>query len=145
MIVTDEVLITAVHPKDVDKIWGKIAPLIEKAMEYSNGEHDIADIHYKIMNKNMLLLNITEGKDMTVAAVTLEMTTFPSGKKVLTIVTCGGSDMHLWLDKMLETSEGIAADAGCEDVYVVGRGGWQRQLKSNGYGLVHTVLKKTVR
>jgi hypothetical protein len=145
MIHTEKVLVSAIRPALVDSLWYKVAPLIEKAIEHSNGELDLINMYDKIMENDMLLLVVSEGKDNIMAAVTLEKRDFATGKTILNICTAGGSDMHLWVDKVLDIAEQMAKDFGCEDVYIVGRGGWQRQLKKNGYEVVHTVLKKKVR
>jgi hypothetical protein len=138
-----QILISAIKPEMLDMMWYKLAPLVEKAIEHSNDELNIVDIYDRLMAREMLLLVVTEG-DAIMAAITLETRTFPSGKKVMNITTAGGSDMHLWVDKVLDIAEVLAVEQKCSDVYIIGRKGWERKLKTNGYAVAHTVLTKKV-
>jgi hypothetical protein len=124
-------------------VWHVVEPMIQAAIEHSNEELTTKSIYDKVIVGDMLLVNITEG-DKILSAITLEKRDFPSGKSVLTICTAGGSDLYKWQHLIDKVSTDIAKENGCEEVYIIGRPGWQKMLISNGYELVHTVLSKKV-
>lgn len=124
-------------------VWHVVEPMIQAAIEKSNEELTTKAIYDKVIKGDMLLVNITEG-DKILSAVTLEKRDFDSGKSVLYICTAGGVDLYKWQNLIDEVSMDIARDSGCDEIYIIGRPGWQKMLTSNGYELVHTILRKKV-
>lgn len=139
----DTITVSAVNPKMVGAIWPMVQGLIEQALKYSNKEMTLDSVFKKIEDSEMALIVVLENSKV-MAALTVENNNFPSGKKVLNITTAGGADMHLWLDQALEVCEEIAAQHGCDELYVIGRSGWSKALKSKGFDTIHTVMSKKV-
>lgn len=139
----DTITVSAVNPKMVGAIWPMVQGLIEQALKYSNKEMTLDSVFKKIEDSEMALIVVLENSKV-MAALTVENNNFPSGKKVLNITTAGGADMHMWLDQALEVCEGIAAQHGCDEIYVIGRSGWSKALKSKGFETIHTVMSKKV-
>lgn len=133
--------ISAIPVDMVDSIWDDIAPKIEMAIEHSNGELTLSGILRRIKKKDMILLAITK-KGVILAGITLEISVFDSGKRVLFLTTVGGSEIDTWLDKVSDAVESIGRDHNCEEIYISGRAAWARKLKRLGYGTIHTVVSK---
>lgn len=128
----------------IERCWGEIEPFIQRAIDESNGEIDMDAIRKKLGDKELLIATIFNDKKL-VAAVSFEVTNFESGKRVLHINLAGGDDMHLWYSDVDELANQLAIKQGCSEVYIIGRKGWERQLKSTGYKHVHTIISREVR
>lgn len=139
----DRVFVGAIKKEIVPIVWPVVLPMLEAPIEHSNGELCIQDMFDRICNGELLLLTIQENEKV-VAAVTIEKREFASGKSILNVTTAGGSDMHLWMKLLDTTLNRLAKDYDCEEIYIVGRPGWERMLKNIGYGKVHTVVSKKV-
>jgi hypothetical protein len=141
--VSDRVVIGAVPANMIELIWPKVEMLIERPILHSNGELCIHEIKKMLIASTMLLLTVQKDEDV-LAAIAIERYTFPTGKRVLNITTAGGSELDLWMERILDTCESLAKEHDCEEVYIVGRHGWGRMLKKNGYDVIHTTLSKRV-
>jgi hypothetical protein len=136
-----EIVIGAIKPDLVNIVWPIVEQHIDMAITESNGELDINKIRNSIINQDMVLLVIyKDGK--IIASCTLEKREFNSGKVVVHIATLGGTEIELWADKLDAAICNLALDYGCNELYIIGRKGWEKFLKSKGYSHVHTVLSK---
>lgn len=141
MIDDSQISIAAVKPIMLDLVWPIVSPLIEKAIHHSNGELSVDTIKEQVLSGALLLLTVADG-DGVIAALTLEKRNFPTGKTIVNIVTAGGSNMDIWMDKVLEAIEKVTEEMGCDELYIVGRAGWQKALQKKGFTVSHTVLTK---
>ena len=138
-----EVIIAAVKPDLVPLIWPAVAPQIEKAVNYSNGELTQESLTQDVMNGNLILLTVNIDSKITASAL-IHKKTFESGLSVLNVPVIGGEDMHLWGKKLLTTLEQIAKEEGCKQVYGSGRPGWKRVMEKEGYKVIHTIMSREV-
>ena len=114
---------------DVDKvasIWEEVYPLLEKAQVYAAGELDTQDFFEMVENGDMQLW-IAEDDGGIFAMMLTEFVQYPR-KKVMRIVSIGGSEMHRWM-KYFPALEAAALSVGCTGFEVFGRKGWLRVLK----------------
>lgn len=137
------ITIAAIKPHMVDMIWPICAEHIDRAITESNGELDIELIKQSIKDELMLLLVVYKDAKI-VASCTLEKRGFQSGKEVIHIATLGGDNIEEWADKLNDAIVALAKDYNCNEIYIIGRKGWERFLKSKGYDHIHTVLSKKI-
>lgn len=128
----------------IEACWGDIEPFIIKAVDESNGELDIASIKEKIRCKELLLATIFKERKL-IAAVSFEVNEFESGMRALHINLAGGDDMDLWYEDIDKLANDLAKMQNCTQIYIVGRKGWERQLKHLSYKHVHTIISREVR
>lgn len=128
----------------IEQYWHEIEPFIIKAIDESNGELDIPSIKEKIRCKELLISTIFKDKEL-IAAVSFEVTDFESGKKVLHINLASGDYMDLWYKDIDSLADQLAKMQGCSEVYIVGRKGWEKQMKHLGYKHTHTIISREVR
>ncbi len=138
-----DIVIGAIRPELIDVTWPVVEQHIQMAIQFSNDELNLGMMKQSLINGTMILLVVYRGGKI-IASCTLEKRTFDSGKEVVHISTLGGSDMELWADKMDETIEALALEQGCNELYIIGRKGWDKYLKKRGYNHVHTVLCKKI-
>lgn len=126
------------------RAWDEIEPFMQKAIDESNAELNLDAIKRKIDDRELLVATIFKDKDL-IAAVSFEVTVFESGKRVLHINLAGGEHMDLWYADIDELATQLAKKQNCSEVYIVGRKGWERQLKHRGYKHVHTIISREVK
>ena len=137
----DNLIVSAITPSMIPLVWVTVSPMIEKAIEHSNGELCINEILERLIKKEMILLTVSVESEI-IAALTIEKREFPSGKSILNVTTAGGSDLNIWLGKINEVIDELAIEHGCSEIYIIGRAGWIKALKDIGYGKIHTVVSK---
>lgn len=135
--------IAYVKPEMVDMIWPQVENMVELAVAESNDECSADEIKFKLEQSIMLMATITIDNKI-VAALTFDTRVFDSGKKVLLIITAGGTLLSEWMDAVDKVTTELAKRQGCSELYIIGRKGWLRTLKDIGYTHVHTVLSKKV-
>lgn len=138
-----EVVISAAKPEMVEMLWHIVGPMLDRAVQHSNGELDLEVIKEQLIAKEMLLLLVNR-EDKIIAAFALERRDFDTGKSVLVVTTAGGEGLEDWKEELDKVLNSLAKEHGCEDIYIVGRAGWVRSLKHIGYSVCHTVVSRKV-
>ena len=118
--------VALVDADKVSSVWEEVYPLLEKAQVYAAGELDTQDFFDMIKNGDMQLW-IAEDDDGIFAMMLTEFVQYPR-KKVMRIVSIGGSEMHRWM-KYFPALEAAALSVGCTGFEIFGRKGWLRVLK----------------
>jgi hypothetical protein len=124
-------------------VWPVVEDMIQSAIDESNEELSVHHIKKRLIEQDMILLTVAVNGEF-VAACTLEIRHFDTGKKVMHVCTLGGAGFEEWWEEMGKAFDELAIDHDCSEVYIIGRPGWKRLLKDKGYDLVHTVLRKKV-
>ncbi len=124
----------------LDNVWHELEPLIKKGLEYANGEMGTDDIYDQIRAHKVIPVVMAK-ENKIVACVTLEVVQKPK-KKIMTLVTAGGSQMADWLGEFMKIADMLAKDQDCESIYVAGRPGWAKKLRPYGYNVGYTVLTR---
>jgi hypothetical protein len=111
----------------LDHFWGRVAPLLQKAIERGAGELELGDVYQRLQDRHMQLLVAVEGPTILAAFVT-EVVQYPR-KRALRVVLAGGTGAKKWkgaLRAMLHTG---ARAVGAKSLEVLGRPGWVRFLR----------------
>jgi len=136
-----DIVIGAIKPELIDITWPKLEPHIQIAIEESNGELDIDEMK-ECMKGGTLLPIVIYLNGEIISVCTIERREFSSGKVVLHVSTLGGTKMDMWDDKLNEVIAVLAKEQGCNEIYMIGRKGWERYLKTKGYSHIHTVMSR---
>ena len=123
---------------EFDLVWKDAAPLLSKAIEYSDGKETIENLYQRVRARDMQLW-VVFSYEMEAALVT-RIDQHPA-KKVLSIPYLGGTGADRWLDN-LGIIEDFAKAQGCEAVEIMGRKGWQKLLPD--YDPIHVVIRKVL-
>ena len=135
--------ISAIKREQLGLVWGKVAVMLARGIEHSNGELTYESVKEKCEEGALLLLTI-EKENVIIAACTVEQRTFETGKKVLYLTVGGGAETEGWMQEMHPVLDQLAQVHGCDEIYVIGRPGWERKLKQFGYSKIHTILSRKV-
>ena len=139
----NDIVIAAIPPSLVPIIWPKVRDMIEVALDESNEELCLYSMKDRMKAGEMILITIAE-KGEVICVFTLEVREFETGKKVLNLCTVGGEGFTRWWDDIEREFMKVAIENDCQEVYVVGRPGWQKLLCCRGFNVVHTTLSRKV-
>ena len=131
--------IFAVKSYEIDKVWGKIKPLIYETLRYADGKYTVEKIKGCLNRKEMQLwLAGLNEKDIDAYAIT-QVVNYPS-KCVLLILFAAGKASDNWLH-FIEDLKKYAQLQGCSAIEIYGRKGWEKKLKPFGYECIHQVYR----
>ena len=125
--------LAAIKSEDLDSVWSKIAPMLDKAFKLDSPlTIDIA--HDKIEFGEYLLLvainNTTQEVDM---AMTVEHKVLLDGSKILELPHLGGVNIEDWVSLLSTQMLELARDLGCSAIVQIGaRPGWVKIFKQFG-------------
>tara|TARA_R110000787_G_scaffold102309_4_gene208315 strand:+ start:95 stop:526 length:432 start_codon:yes stop_codon:yes gene_type:complete len=115
----------------------RILPLIDKHLNnvipYTGGRYEKQDIVEGVENKLFdLWIPINKETSDINGVVITQFTVYPR-KKVFTILLCCGDHLNKWYSPMFEMLSSFAQLNKCDLAEVVGRKGWVRKLKDDGF------------
>ena len=114
--------------RGTDEDWPVVAPMLQMAVDMSNGTYWLEDIK-RFIDDGAMFLIVAEVDGEVVAAMVAEHVQYPR-KSSLKLVFAGGSEMEKWADDLNAFMEVGARNVGAELIEVHGRPGWARFLKS---------------
>lgn len=115
----------------VDTCWDKIEGFITKAAKYTYGRYTTSNI-YDMVKDGDYQLWVAFNEEGFKGAVVTNVITYPQ-KKILCMQFCGGENLKLWKDPMLELLKRFGKDVGCEGIESTGRPGWAKIFQNDGY------------
>jgi len=124
----------------LDQAWDDIAPFIQKGLDFAQGEMTIIDI-YQMIKSHQVVPIVMSYQGEILSVVTMEISEKPQ-KKVMCLMTAGGTEIDAWLDEFMQVAEHLAIEQGCDAIYINGRRGWEKKLKRYGYDYGYTVLTR---
>lgn len=120
-------IIRAIEPSYLDFYWGRIFPQVRDALKYSNNEQGEYHIWENILKGRYILMVAIEDGEV-IGHCTMMPVDHPN-KRILDLITVGGTRLNEWLDLILIEIYNVARDLKCSAVYTCGRKGWERILK----------------
>ena len=130
-----------VPPSDVTKLWGKVEPLITKALKHNHGELISSDILKLLLQRRQLLWIGFEDNDINSALIG-EFITYPRKKafRIITWSTKSGYHYEEWM-KLFDKIEDFARVNGCSLMEAWPRKGLAKKLNWNhSYSIVSKQL-----
>lgn len=104
---------------DLPRVWPEIAPLVEKACEWSGGSFTPEGVVDGMGTGELLMLSMIEGGRI-VSIMVATVGVFRSGLKVFECLLVGGRDMKSWMPFEHYMDE-YARELGCARVRCIGR------------------------
>lgn len=132
-----------IPPEVAPKVWPLAAPMLAKAIEYTNGATSADSVLKGIIEKTkqlwMVVIEDAEIKNKAVAAGITSLQINDDGSKTANIELFGGENMKAWF-ALKGDFEAWARDEGCSDVRLWARKGWAKHLPD--YDLTHYIMRK---
>jgi hypothetical protein len=123
--------VSMVPPAYVDTCWDKVEPFAEKAAEYTYGRYTTNNIYERAKDESYQMWVAYED-DIFKGVVITEVVTYPQ-RKLLSMHFCGGIQLKEWKSPMLKLLQLFARDMGCDGIESVGRPGWEKVFREDGY------------
>lgn len=124
----------------VPDVWNDIEPMVAAALAESGGAFAPEDIFRHLLDGSMVAWLSRGGDEIEACAVT-QIMQYPR-KRVLAIPLVGGRNMNAWI-KFQAAIEAFGRSQGCTHVNgFIGRQGWRRVLRDQGWRDVFTVIEK---
>lgn len=128
------------HLEELQNMWIWAAPWIEKAVGEEGGWYELDVIKSWLEQGALQLWIADDGPGVPVAFLVTEVIR-EGNDKVLQLRWCGGRNIESWVH-LLKGVEEVAKWNSVAKVEVIGRKGWERQLREYGYEFKHVVLGK---
>jgi len=127
-----------VKVEDIDLVWPVVLPMLQRAIDFNDGDFDGNHVFERLMEDTMQLFIGYNTDDIIYAAVT-ELIPYQHNK-ALRIVLMGGKQINSWVDTKI--FEKFGKLEGCNRIEIVGRKGWVKKLESRGYKQTHYIVTK---
>jgi hypothetical protein len=139
MTLLDKPVIYGVFADDVLSVWDRIAPLLEKAIHYSDGKYNLEKIKEGVLAR-ILQVWVAERTNTITTCMVTEIKNYPTDTR-LTVVFYAGESVKEYMH-FKEVLYQWAREHGCSSVELYGRPGWERVLKEDNFEKIHTVLRR---
>lgn len=125
--------VSLVPAEYMDTCWSKVEKFAEKAAKYTYGRYTADDIYDSVKEHDyqMWVAYSPESHEFKGLVVT-NIVTYPK-RKLLAMQFCGGEDLKLWKEPMLEILKKFGTEMGCDGIESTGRPGWAKVFKNDGY------------
>lgn len=128
--------LTAVPYGHLHEVLEFIVPFVKKAAGWTMERMGVDDILATLFAKQALLWLVFDADDKSIHGfLTTEVRTFPSQRKHLIVLNCGGRDgsLEACVDTVFDTFEQFAATNACHAIEIQGRAAWSKFIKARGY------------
>lgn len=122
--------VIAVLEDDIIKVWPEVEGYMEAAASYTNGKYTADDI-LETLFKGRVLWIAFDDSGIKGAVVTC-LNQYPR-KRYLCMEFCAGDEGYTWKSDMLRTLQSWARDTECDGIEGLGRPGWERIFRMDGY------------
>ena len=125
--------VSGVPHKDIHRVLPCIDKYLDKVIPYTGGRYEKQDIVEGILKKELdLWVPINTKEDSIDGVVVTQFTVYPR-KKVFTILLCCGDNLNQWYGPIFDMLYQFASLNECNLAEVIGRKGWVRRLKDDGF------------
>lgn len=125
-------IVSAVLPQDIEYVWSHIEDYMRGAAKYTHGRFEVEDIKRCLTTDRIQQLWIAYEDDKVYGAVITEIMEYPR-MRVLVMHFTGGVELPKWKADMLELLQRFARDNGCKTIESIGRAGWKKVFKNDGF------------
>ena len=124
--------ITHFPNQEIDVVWHRVKEYFEGCAEYTYGRFTANDIRNAVKKNPNQQLWIAHEEDKIFGFVITEPMEYPQLKSLIMHFT-GGTELELWKEDMLKTIQGFAHSTGCDIIESLGRNGWGKVFKDDGF------------
>lgn len=125
-----------VEPKDLPRIWDRVAEHLGPACESSHGQETLGTARQSLIKGTDGLFVVVDG-DEIIGAVTYHVLDFDTGLRLLDIPLAGGVNMDSQMGAVVGMFNQLKSAFMCDRVRITGRKGWVRYLKQFGFVDTH--------
>ncbi|MET0063209.1 MAG: hypothetical protein ABW176_13035 [Candidatus Thiodiazotropha endolucinida] len=134
--------VTGVQTGYLDGAYLHIKDVISKVREKGPGCPSFEKVFKSLKEETMQLMLVLEGTAIKATAIT----EFENDgeDRILRVVTLQGDGMEDWLNLFISNIEQYAKRENCSHIELVGRKGWQKIFKQNGFQTEAVIIRRSV-
>jgi len=122
--------ISLIMPDQLMIIWEQVEKYLRKSCKRSKGRVTTQDIFYQCLNNECSLwICFDTGNLKIIGCAVTQISSYPTGKKMLNLDHVAGKNMSYWFDDGLGMLEKWAKDNKCDGIEGVGRSGFWNWIK----------------
>ncbi len=122
--------ISLIMPDQLMIIWEQVEKYLRKSCKRSKGRVTTQDIFYQCLNNECSLwICFDTGNLKIIGCAVTQISSYPTGKKMLNLDHVAGKNMSYWFDDGLGMLEKWAKDNKCNGIEGVGRSGFWNWIK----------------
>jgi hypothetical protein len=126
----------------VDKAWIEAKPLLEKAIERSNGRWSSQSVRMQVASGQDQLWFMFLGNDKKpIGALVTEFVDYPQSR-ILSIHFMGGKGLNEWAFVAMSRLESFARECGADGIEATGRLGLWKYLKQDAWDRSFVIYEK---
>lgn len=131
-----------VSPETLPVVWDLARPMFAADQEHWEEFATLESI-YSDLALGRFQLWLMNSEDEFLLAMLTEIIVYPP-TKVMRILWMGGEELGVAIDQFLDFMELWAYRQGISTIYVMGRKGWVRLLRSRGYAQTQWIVSKDI-
>jgi hypothetical protein len=112
--------------------WAGNKKIVHNEIYYSRVDIELINEQVKLFYSALDEVSIAFDEETFKGAVVTNIMNYPQ-KKILCMQFCGGEELKLWKQPMLDLLKRFARDLGCEGIESTGRPGWAKIFENDGY------------
>lgn len=124
------------------KFWPDVENKVKDALKNDGGRMTTSDIKRFIEQEIMQLWAVHDGEIL--ATMVTQIVVYPR-LKALRVLTLSGEGMDEWLDIVLDTLQGYGKEKGANVIEMIGREGWGKRLKKEGWETKQIVMTRSIK
>ena len=136
--------ISGVPHYDIVNVLPHVDKYLDKVMPYTGGRDAKEDIIESTQKRFMDMWVPLNKETQTIDGVVVTQFTVYPRKKVFTILLCCGDHLNKWYTPLFEILYEVAAYNDCNLAEVLGRKGWVRKLKDNGFKQTMWIVEREI-
>lgn len=125
--------ISLVPSGHIDQIWDVVSPMLDKAVQRSNGRMQLMDLYHDLIDGEQTLWIALDDTEI-IGCCTVMINKYGTGLTTLSYEYLGGADVGRWLGEGHRVLQMYAKEYGATRLEVPqGRKGWMPHLAKLGY------------
>ena len=137
------VRVVAIPANCAREYWPNVERFAESALQHAADNMTVQTVLEMIVSGNLILVVVTDERDVPLASMTFEVVDKPEGK-ICHCMTLGGDDLETWVEDFVEVWRAVAKQLDCKRVTIKGRAGWERYAKRFGFEHQYTIMSLEV-
>lgn len=142
---TMNLIITPIPIQLIDFMWPQAEKILKRAIDMASDEVSLETTKAGLLRGSQTMVAVLD-KDKVIAVNIMEVVTFETGLKALTITITAGNKMRHWSERFLKLMNLWAIESKCSEIRGLSmRKGWLRYLQNEGWTEHVTILKCPVK
>ncbi len=138
-----DVELLAIEPARVDQIWSLARGHLALGLSWTR-KMDLESLHARLLDGTaQLWMAYLPATSRILCSCVTEILLWESGYRTLRVLLVGGGRLELW-KHLIRDIEAYARKEGAQAIEIVGRKGWERIFRGEGFTHTETVIGREI-